>query len=379
MTVDQEDINALLLAALLHDTGHVAFGHYIEEMEGLVKGRTHVDYILRVLGRNGGGHGDTNAQYVYEDSTQRDNRSIREALLSKWGIPKNRLDEMLAKVAEILRPMGKGDESEAAAGNPKGRLDPTLSKRLKMDILHSIIDSAIDADKLDYLLRDAHHCGVHYPEGIDVDRFYQSLTAIPDLSAYRQRQGGGSKPHASIGVTDKGLLPVESMLVARYQMFSCVYWHHTARAYTAMLQFLILSYLEVVDATEVDSRLEDLIQSFRELDDETALLWLKDQLVSGTTGGRRTMFANIAEGMLGRDRALLYRTAFELQYESGTSGTARETYDGLMKLSRQAAAADRPAIYVDFCRKIRQRFVESLTTQIKKRTGKIVALGTASC
>ncbi|HEY6765720.1 MAG TPA: HD domain-containing protein [Candidatus Sulfotelmatobacter sp.] len=374
IAVNEEDIIALLLAALLHDIGHVAFGHYVEEMEGLVKGRTHVDYVLRVLGRSGSAGTDADVKFVYDDAAQRDHASIGKEIVKAWGIPEQRLGEFLAHVAEILRPLDDGNESSDAAADPKGRLDPERTKRIKVAILHSIIDSAIDADKLDYLFRDAHHCGVHYSEGIDVDRFYQSLTAIPDLSEYRawaRKKGDeGSRPGASIGVTDKGLLPVESMLVARYQMFSCVYWHHTARAYTAMLQFLILSYLEIAKPLETEKRLEDLIRWFRESNDEGALLWLRDELVGGLSGERRMMFTNIAEGMLGQNRQLRYRSAFELQYETGSGGLARETYDGLMSLSRRAAGAQSPAIYVDFCRSLRQTFAESLSLQIRKKTGK---------
>ena len=370
LAVDAKDISALLLAALLHDIGHIAFGHYLEEMEGLLKGRTHVDYLLRILGRGGAWmpNDRTNDDPRLRECAERDVTSIREAIISAWGVAECESNEFLELVAEILRPTATSKESAGAAANAGAVLDPKLSKLLKVDLLHSIMDSPIDADKLDYLIRDAHHCGVHYPEGIDVDRFYQSLTTITNLSGFGEVTEA-DRPHASIGVTHKGILPVESILVARYQMFSCVYWHHTARAYTAMLQFLVLCYLEGANSSpDVETRLDDLLAHFREMDDETALIWLRDVVVSGLTGDRRSMLSDVAEGMLGRDRRLLYRSVFELQYRTGNALKTRETYEGLMDLSRQAAKAQSPAIYVDFCRTIRQTFAESLTRQLKNRS-----------
>jgi hypothetical protein len=48
ISVEQRDIEALLTAALLHDIGHIAFGHALEEMSGLFEGRMHEDYAIDV-------------------------------------------------------------------------------------------------------------------------------------------------------------------------------------------------------------------------------------------------------------------------------------------------------------------------------------------
>jgi HD superfamily phosphohydrolase len=79
----------------------------------------------------------------------------------------------------------------------------------------------LDLDKIEYLKRDAHMCGVPYGQ-IDVDRLLHSLALV-------QLNG-----HASIGITEKGLSALESLLFAKYQMYRNVYWHHAVRSATAM-------------------------------------------------------------------------------------------------------------------------------------------------
>src|SRR5204862_4555776 len=128
------------------------------------------------------------------------------------------------------------------------------TRRLKVQILHTIIDSAMDADKLDYLRRDGLHAGVAYSQGIDVDRFLQSMTALHHIDIesrlfHKIERGVRRNPldapelKACVAVTGKGRLPVESILFARYQMFQSVYWHHTARAHTAVLQLCVQELL----------------------------------------------------------------------------------------------------------------------------------------
>lgn len=383
ISVNSKDIDALILGALIHDVGHMAFGHFIEEMHGLVEGRSHEDYAILVLDPEYSGmvrFGEVNRRAALVDREM-----LKNVILTHWGVPAKELDSFLRYVAQILRPV----EAACVCTRQEGRHLPQDSVRLKLEILHSILDSAIDADKLDYLLRDAHHCGVHYADGIDVDRFFQSLTAIPFLpkSAVNERPRedvvGSAQikpvPHASIGVTDKGVLPVESLLIARYQMFSCVYWHHTTRAQTAMLQYLVLSYLEAGRSkVEVELRLDELIEKFRNSDDEKAVLWLRAKLVNQKRleGGRKQLFENIADGVLGKDRDLLYWTAFELLYERGPRGTAGRIYDGLMSYSEDGATQKSPAAYVEFHRAIRENFdklfVQRLGNRVEFTDGEVL-------
>ena len=368
MQINSQDIDALILAGLLHDVGHIAFGHYLEEMEGLFSGRTHVDYAILVLDPD-------NADGVRftapsRTAAMRDRKLIRNAILEKWGVSEVNCDAFLRCVREVLEPACKG-VAPLTTSIDDSRLDPELSRRIKVDIIHSIMDSAYDADKLDYLLRDAHHCGVHYAHSIDVDRFFQSLTSVALIPT-------GNGVSSSIAVTEKGVLPVESMLIARYQMFSCVYWQHTNRALIAMLQFLVLTYIAGVNKSEseMDARLDQLIVQFRELDDDRAVQWLQRELLKDKSfsKAKRRIVSNMANAILGEDRRLLYWAAFELPYtprlDSFKGTIAKEVYDRLTLLSEGIAKPKNSASYIRYCQRIRNDFCEELSKALYAATKK---------
>jgi uncharacterized protein len=94
--------------------------------------------------------------------------------------------------------------------------------------LQGLVSGSLDLDKIEYLRRDARFCGVPYGE-VDVDRLLNALTVVPDPATGR----------AEIGIHEKGLSALESLLFAKYQMFRNVYWHHAVRAATAVYKRLV--------------------------------------------------------------------------------------------------------------------------------------------
>jgi HD superfamily phosphohydrolase len=100
-------------------------------------------------------------------------------------------------------------------------------------ILRSLLSGPIDVDKLDYLMRDSLHAGVPYGRNFDQPRLIQSLCL--------NEMGDG------LAITDKGKTAAEMMVFARYVMFSEVYWHHTVRSATAMLQRAFILLYQSVD------------------------------------------------------------------------------------------------------------------------------------
>src|SRR5689334_23141925 len=97
--------------------------------------------------------------------------------------------------------------------------------------LQGLISGSLDLDKIEYLKRDAFMCGVPYGE-IDVDRLINALTVVRDST-------GAFSGRTTIGVLDKGLSALESLLFAKYQMYRNVYWHHAVRSATAMYKRLV--------------------------------------------------------------------------------------------------------------------------------------------
>jgi uncharacterized protein len=90
--------------------------------------------------------------------------------------------------------------------------------------LQGLISGTIDLDKVDYLSRDARMCGVPYGT-VDVDRLLSSLTLV-EVSAGQWE----------VGIQEKGISALESLLFAKYQMYRNVYWHHAVRSATCMFK-----------------------------------------------------------------------------------------------------------------------------------------------
>jgi HD superfamily phosphohydrolase len=392
-SIEDRDIKALLVAAAAHDMGHIAFGHYLEEMSGLFRNRTHEAYAQSVL------NSDRSKLAAFNDGTREqieDDRAVFVDIVREyWDVGKtdNEVAAFLDHVADILSPSDEAEEGGAS----EPLLVKTSSDRLKVHILNSILDSAIDADKLDYLLRDAHHCGVEYANGIDIDRFFQALTAFPDLRSVPSfTSRDGERPpvprrHASIGVTAKGILSLESILIARYQMFRSVYWHHTARGETAMLQFLVSEYVGGWPGLTGDvlERLEELITKFRDRSDERALRWLRGTLPAADAEPidcqygtyRARLFRDMCNCLLG-NRRYLYHRIFELRYEQGKDlpdgaepesdgakpwqATAEKLYDTLEGLSRELNSREgtTPEVYIHELRRFRKKFSDDLEREL---------------
>ncbi len=170
---DSTDLRTALAAAMLHDIGHYPFSHAIEELGYPIT--PHEQVGRRII--EGG---------------------EVAAALERHGLNPGR-------VADLIDP-------------PKGAQLPASDA-----LLIRLLSGALDVDKLDYLPRDARACNVPYG-GVDVSRLLGSLRII---------QPNGDTPR--LGVSDKGISPLNSLLHARQEMFDNVYWHHTNRAMMAML------------------------------------------------------------------------------------------------------------------------------------------------
>ncbi len=122
-------------------------------------------------------------------------------------------------ISEILRSALGGDAPERIIALVRGRSTSPLQ---------GLISGSLDLDKLDYLRRDAFMCGVPYGE-IDVDRLLNAIAVVPDPDTGK----------LTIGVAEKALSALESLLFAKYQMYRNVYWHHTVRSATAIYKRVV--------------------------------------------------------------------------------------------------------------------------------------------
>jgi HD superfamily phosphohydrolase len=91
-----------------------------------------------------------------------------------------------------------------------------------------LLDSAYDVDKMDYLLRDSHYCGVQYGT-FDIRRLVSTLT-LDD-----EDPGGELR----LAVEEGGYHALEALVIARYFMFTQVYFHRVRRANDIILSEFI--------------------------------------------------------------------------------------------------------------------------------------------
>lgn len=104
-----------------------------------------------------------------------------------------------------------------------------MHKQENKKLLADIVSSQLDADRLDYLLRDSHFCGVQYGH-YDFRWLLHCLAII------------NHKGHDRLGITTKGVGSVEQYLMARRLMLRNVYLH--AKKYAAEFHLsMFLSYL----------------------------------------------------------------------------------------------------------------------------------------
>jgi len=124
-----------------------------------------------------------------------------------------------------------------------------------------VINGPFDADKLDYIFRDAHYSGI--PVGLDLDRLWSScmVEKIADTGEY-----GLTLYQASVA-------PLEQILFSKINLFSIVYQHPKVRAAEKMFQAIIEDAKKRPDDVyfEVSGRKLNLNQA-------TDYLWLTDEV-----------------------------------------------------------------------------------------------------
>jgi HD associated region len=108
-----------------------------------------------------------------------------------------------------------------------------------------LIDGPIDADKLDYIIRDSTNLGLTYGAVIDVERLLRCLTIV-------SKELGG-ETYVNLGIHEKGRVTAEAVAFARYALYGSVYWHHAYRGVKTMLRRVAWEYLELVDRKDEKS------------------------------------------------------------------------------------------------------------------------------
>lgn len=111
-----------------------------------------------------------------------------------------------------------------------------------------IVGDAFGVDRMDYLLRDSLHTGVAYGR-FDHDRLIDTLRILP-LAADMD-----SRAEFALGVESGGLQSAEALLMARYLMFSQVYYHPVRMIYDQHLIDFLSIWLDGTFPVDIESHL----------------------------------------------------------------------------------------------------------------------------
>ncbi len=129
--------------------------------------------------------------------------------------------------------------------------------------LGALVSGELDVDRMDYLVRDAHHTGVPYGT-VDTGRLVNELRLAGDGA---NGSGSGDPEDAALVLAEGNVPTAESLLVARSLMNAVVYRHHVSRVAGAMLERACERYL---DRTDTD------VRAFRRMADHDLLVALRE-------------------------------------------------------------------------------------------------------
>lgn len=113
-------------------------------------------------------------------------------------------------------------------------------------LLHELVTGPFDADKLDYLPRDAMFCGV--PQVTDIPRMIQKIRgakrALSELPSDVQEMLSEDPPRELlvIGLAPSGAQALDEVALAKSLMIDKVYRHHKVRAAEAMIASVLAEW-----------------------------------------------------------------------------------------------------------------------------------------
>lgn len=123
------------------------------------------------------------------------------------------------------------DVVKLAFGPKKCKLDFSDWETILSEI---IVGDVFGADRIDYLLRDSYHAGVSYGR-FDHYRLIDTLRILP--------ASGKDSQEPLLGIERGGLESAESLLWARYFMYTQLYFHPTRRIYDMHLMEFLKEWL----------------------------------------------------------------------------------------------------------------------------------------
>jgi len=229
--VRERFLQTLRLGALLHDIGHGPYSHSSEvamppvetlnlKFPGIhfqERQANHEDYTLKII--------------LESELTD----SFKE-VTSQYGIHTIHIASLIA----------------GHPGDPSFFIDGGIDY---FPVLHQLVSSEIDADRMDYLIRDSYYCGVSYGS-YDFEWLITNLDyALVENRAY-------------LAINSRAIYSFDDFLLSRYHMFLMVYFHYKSVIFEEMLNRF---FDECRSEFSIPSSLDDYLHC----DDSMVFSWLR--------------------------------------------------------------------------------------------------------
>lgn len=193
---------SLRLGCLLHDIGHAPLSHSTESVMPMVSA---LNLPKQFVGKD---RQASHEDYTIKSITDSSFTSSFKGVRNEFGV-----DPMA--VAELV----VGETSDPGYF--------TINGINYFPLLHQLVSSEMDCDRMDYLLRDSYFCGVSYGK-FDLDWIIDNLKICVE------------KDEAYLGISERAISTFDDFLLSRFHMFMMVYFHYRA----VCLEQMLLRYFQ---------------------------------------------------------------------------------------------------------------------------------------
>ncbi len=212
------------LACLLHDVGHAPLSHSTETvMPKLSELNIPRDFLSKKDQQN-------DRQATHEDYTIKS--IVDSSFAGSFSLVEKKFGLERKHIADLIT--GHTNDSHYF----------TIAGINYFPILHQLVSSELDCDRMDYLLRDSYFCGVSYGS-YDLDWLLDNLEiCIENNTAY-------------LGINERAVVTFDDFLLSRYHMFIMVYFHYRAVCLEQLLfKFFKTSPTEYVIPASIEEYIE---------------------------------------------------------------------------------------------------------------------------
>jgi len=188
----------LRLGCLLHDIGHAPLSHSTESVMPNVSALKLPERFKLTQDRQA-----SHEDYTIKSITDSSFTDSFKGVTKEFGIDPN-------SVAELV------------LGETKNPDYFTVGGINYFPLLHQLVSSEMDCDRMDYLLRDSYFCGVSYGK-FDLDWIIDNLKICEENNS------------AFVGISERAISTFDDFLLSRFHMFMMVYFHYRAVCLEQML------------------------------------------------------------------------------------------------------------------------------------------------